>query len=302
MKWFRQYPVFASLIATALAALIALSGTIAVLIVANQRSRTKLKKQEHEIRTFAKAGPLLNESAAKLICERTTALEQQNSERMRAYRSTTVQSGDSAACVPTDSTDAFFALTAFDERMSNRARAAGVKIGEDERFGFATYAKIGPETELIPAVHEQRLLVETVLDHLFAAHPEQLLAIARERPASQNRLIETTSPGAARDFFSFTPRHSLRAEGIIGGSAIRVSFVGNTSVLRDFVTTLVASESLLVVRGVEAEVVAGENDDQKTTVRAHRNPQQAVNRRTKFTVTVEALNFLQSAKPAAASL
>jgi hypothetical protein len=301
MRWFRQYPVFASLIATSLAAIVSLSGTIALLTVTNSRSRTKLKKRQHEIRAFTNTGPLLNESAAKLIGEQTAALERQNAERRRDYQSTPDQMDDPAAHTPTDSTDAFFALTAFDERMAHQADAAGVEIADDERFGFATYAKSGPEKELIPAVHAQRLLVERVLDRLFAAHPEQLVGIARERPAIKNPPAETAATDA-RDFFSFTPRHTVRAEGPMSGSAIRVSFVSDTTVLREFVNSLVEREPSLLVRGVEADAVANKNERQNRPAGDDKNRQTPVSRRTRFTVTIEAIDFLSAAKPAAASL
>jgi hypothetical protein len=302
MRWFRQYPVFASLIATSLAAIVLLTGTIALVTVANHRSRTKLKKRQHELRTFVNAGPLLNESAAKLIGEQTAALERQNEARLRNYPPTPDQRNDSAAHVPTDSTDAFFALTAFDERMAQQAKAAGVEIADDERFGFATYARSGPEKELIPAVHAQRLLVEKVLDRLFAAHPEQLVGVARERPAIKNPPTETTAANAAKDFFSFTPQHAARTEGRMGSSAIRVSFVSDTTVLREFVNSLVECEPLLLVRGMEAEATANKNERQNRPAGDDKNRQTTLSRRTKFTVTIEAIDFQATAKPAAASL
>ena len=90
-------------------------------------------------------------------------------------------------------------------------------------------------------------------------------------------------------------------DGEISASAVRVVFVGDTGVLRNFLNAIAEHDSRLLVRGVEAEALS---EDASGMISAeHQNYPQttAIVRRSKFTVVVEAFEFLRSLLPEASS-
>jgi len=175
------------------------------------------------------------------------------------------------ATVPTEPTDAFFNLETFVEKMRQEAQAANVKIKPDERFGFYTYDRTGPERDLIPQVFLQRQVAEYLINNLFQAHPVELVSFHRERPltkaeqttlASGQALPASTGQSASgggqdkTDFFEIDRRISARVPGFVGATAFRVTFIGETEALRTLLNKLASFELPLVVRGVEVEPVA----------------------------------------------
>lgn len=166
---------------------------------------------------------------------------------------------------PSGPTEVFFNLETFVERTRQKAAAANVKVKPDERFGFYTYARTGPDRELIPQVFRQRQVAEYLLNALIEARPTELLSLQRERPLSKSEQEAqaagraTSAPAAGSsntggaDFFDIDRRISARVPGFVGASAFRMSFVGETATLRTLLNKLAAFELPLVVRSVEVE-------------------------------------------------
>lgn len=171
------------------------------------------------------------------------------------------------AVVPSEPTDVFFNLETFVEKMRQKAQTLEVKVKPDERFGFYTYDRAGPDRDLIPKVFRQRLVAEYLVDALLEARPSELLMLQRERPltkaeqdavaAGQPRPVaaSTTTQGGA-DFFEIDPRISARVPGFVGATAFRLTFVSETAALRTLLNKLATFELPLVVRGVEVEPMA----------------------------------------------
>lgn len=169
--------------------------------------------------------------------------------------------------VPSQPTEVFFNLETFVEKMRQKAQTAKVKVKPDERFGFYTYSRSGPDRDLIPQVFRQRLVAEYLIDALLDARPTELVSLHRERPltkAEQDALAagqklptqsSTTTQGAT-DFFEIDPRISARVPGFVGATAFRLTFISETSALRSLLNKLATFELPLVVRGVEVEPVA----------------------------------------------
>ncbi len=170
-----------------------------------------------------------------------------------------------AAKPPVARTDAFFDLATFVERMREVAKKQEIDVRpEAARFGFATYANAGPEVERIPAVFHQRLVAQYLLESLFEARPRALLSVQREitytpaeREAREQAIAalngapideSTTLPGSAEpegpDFFALNAQASARAKGYVDPTAFRISFSGQTGVLRAFLNKLAGFELL----------------------------------------------------------
>jgi len=158
---------------------------------------------------------------------------------------------------PSSRTDAFFDLARFVERHRDRATAAGVTIRADERFGFGLYANEGPEPDLIPAVHRQKAIADYLLGVLFDARLRELVSVQREPariPGTEGRpdIVEIAPPNDPT-FFTVDPRVTARVPGFVDSTGFRITFVGQTGALRDFLNRLAAFELPVLVRSVEIE-------------------------------------------------
>lgn len=179
-------------------------------------------------------------------------------EAMRtSLRGSTERAGAISSSPPASRTDAFFDLARFVERNRERAASAGVAIRADERFGFGLYANEGPEPDLIPAVHRQKAIVGFLLGVLFDARLRELVSVQREVariPGQEGRpdIVEIAPPNDAT-FFAVDPRVTARVPGFVDSTGFRITFVGQTGALRDFLNRLAAFELPVLVRSVEIE-------------------------------------------------
>ncbi|MFA6960352.1 MAG: Amuc_1100 family pilus-like protein [Opitutaceae bacterium] len=174
------------------------------------------------------------------------------------------------ASVPAESTDLFFNIATFVEKMREKTQAANIKIKADERFGFSAYSSAGPDRELIGQVFRQRQISEYLLDALIQAHPVELVSMQRERPLTQAEIaanasgksgsnVSKSSGGSAQalgDLFEIDPRITARVPGFVEATSFRLTFIGETESLRSLLNKLATFELSLVVRSVEVEPVA----------------------------------------------
>jgi len=144
--------------------------------------------------------------------------------------------------------EAFVRLTAFAETARRAARAAGVKVGTEERFGFGAFTHTGPAPDRIAAVWRARLGAQVVLEALLEAGPESLLSFQ----------ASVSGGGAANDGDPPKPdkRTAAKESGLIASDTFCVEFVGHTVALRDFLNALAQADEALVVRSVEVEPAA----------------------------------------------
>jgi hypothetical protein len=226
------------------------------------------------------------------------------------------------AVVPSEPTDVFFNLETFVEKMRQKAQTLEVKVKPDERFGFYTYDRAGPDRDLIPKVFRQRLIAEYLVDALLDARPSELLMLQRERPlskaeqdavaAGQPRPSATSTTQGNSDFFEIDPRISARVPGFVGATAFRLTFVSETAALRTLLNKLATFELPLVVRGVEVEPMAKSaaaaqapqantlssifgTAPSATTVAEPVKPKPLVDKvLSKFTVTVELIDLVEA--------
>lgn len=170
---------------------------------------------------------------------------------------------------PVGPTEAYFDLANFVESMRAAAEAAEVAIPAGTRFGFQSHVSTGPEKDLIPQVHRQRLVAEYLLTTLFQAAPQELVSLQRNRPLAPGATPaptpasnqgSRTSGGSANspenDFFAIDSRMTAAVPGFVETTGFKVSFIGYSDSLRDFLNEIATFELPLVVRSVEVEPVA----------------------------------------------
>ncbi|HUG10999.1 MAG TPA: Amuc_1100 family pilus-like protein [Opitutaceae bacterium] len=243
---------------------------------------------------------------------------------MRAsLRGSPVRASAILSAPPASRTDAFFDLARFVERNRERANSAGVAIRADERFGFSLYANEGPEPDLIPAVHRQKAIVDFLLGVLFDARLRELVSVQREVariPGQEGRAeIVEVAPQNDATFFSVDPRVTARVPGFVDSTGFRITFVGQTGALRDFLNRIAAFELPVIVRSVEIEPmpepqraqgsavaapslasVFGSPAQQPGTPSAATGPVPIVSQNlSRFTVTIEFIELVAPPTPAA---
>ena len=181
--------------------------------------------------------------------------------------------------VPAHRNDAYFDLASFIERLRDRAQRAKVILSDQEMFGFQMYSHTGPEQDLIPAVFQQRLIVQYLAETLLDARPRRLVSFQRERPltaavraaraqaaaggapaepgaaAGAEGAGAATSEGEAEaltpDMFALDPRLSVRKPGLIETQAFRFTFVCQTATLRTVLNKFASNDMPLFVRQLE---------------------------------------------------
>jgi hypothetical protein len=222
---------------------------------------------------------------------------------------------------PAARTDAFFDLATFVEGARSRAKQQGIRIAPAaDHFGFSLYANEGPEIALIAPVFHQRLVVQYLVEALLDARPRALLSLQRERPLSEDErkaraealaAAAQDNGGAAsprvddftalsEDYFAPDPRLSASAPGAVEVTAFRLVFTGQTAALRAFLNKLAGFELPVIVRSVEVEPAASE--DEITAVAAEENAPPAARATPPASVVLTASAPAKAKPPAVAPL
>ncbi len=212
-----------------------------------ERAKADLGAREAEWRALVQSQPAPTETVAAAIEAEVARGER---EGKRLWRMSGLQE-PSSPLLEGRMEEAFFEIAGLVERMRGRAAECGVKLSEGERFGFAEYAKIGPDASRVAEVRRQRRLAEAVLEALFAAGPRELMGCGR------GRSVEEESRWAMRsgeEEFEIDRRLTLAVPGVLGATAYRVRFIGRTETLRALLNRLARSELAMAVREVEVEV------------------------------------------------
>lgn len=266
-----------------------------------QTSRARLDRKTTELAGLLGAGKsagadLENASVAEL--DRVRGLV---ARRKAAFRKQDdVASAVSERAAPDNTTDAFFDLAVFSERMRARAREMGVVLKPDERFGFADYASTGPANGKVRAVHAQRVLVAYLLEKLFAAGPHELVSVERERVEEGQRDDSARVRGLGghtSDYFELERRLTMRVPGLINTTAFRVGFKGMTETLRAFLNALAQAEVPNAIRSVDVAPQYPEAGGGAAGVTSRGDRALVVPGELHFTVTVEFLALAEPMQP-----
>jgi hypothetical protein len=243
---------------------------------ATQKIRAEIEEKKATLSNFSYQNPFPSRENQTLVeAERAAAEKTLGEIRSLLQASSEVAETIAKATPPSSPTDAYFDIANYVERLRAKAREAKVTFAADNRFGFATYATTGPERGLIPSVFNQRQYAEYLISALLTSEnpPKEFVSLQRERPlteAQRTQIAEAlasgqTPPafeesGASResggDFFVIDSRTSARVPGSVNTVPFRLTFVGNTAVLRDFLNELALFKVPVVVRSVEVESLA----------------------------------------------
>lgn len=256
----RKFPLFAAVTAASAVACAAQGWLIHASRERARRAEIQLEAKRQERDWLAHRSPALTAENARAI-EADLALAERRLVELRA----SFAGRPWLATAPAQPVEAHFAVAAFAKRMRALAAQQRVALRSEENFGFATCANAGPSPELLGAVHRQRVVLEHLLEALFEARPDALIAVARERPLSAaQRAARRAGDGAsseageasaasevAEDFFTPAERLRLAVAGVAESELFRVEFAGRTPALRSFLNALARSPLPVFVRAVE---------------------------------------------------
>jgi len=241
-----------------------------------KRFRNELRAKERQWRELKENEALTDEGVAAI--EADVAARAEEIERLwRASRLGRTERGGAGTL---RAEEAFFELAGFVDRTRKWAVAESVRLKEDERFGFAEFAKAGPEREHIEKVMRQRKIAETVLLTVIESGAEEIVGCERSRGSGNERGRWET------DTFSADPRWSLEEADELSVLAYRVRFVGRTEVLREVLNRLANVKAPLAVTTVEVEALPEEAEKRGV----------ARSGRAEFSVTVESLEWVEGGK------
>jgi hypothetical protein len=271
MASFKNNPAFFTSLLVIGAVTAAQAWLIYVRQAETKRLVSEVEQKRVTLQNFASANPFPSkENVAAVEHDRLQAEKTLREIRQELQATSELARKLAAAKVPASSTDAFFDLANFVERLRDSATKAGVTIPSNSWFGFGTYSSTGPVGELIEPVFRQRQHVEYLVDSLLAATPREIRAVERTRPlTSEQKAALLAAPEAApeaaplsaggpradvsTDYFVIDPRTSARVEGFVDTDAFRLTFTGTTDVLRSFLNELALFKLPVVVRSVEVE-------------------------------------------------
>lgn len=297
---FQTHPVFCGLALMAVAAIAAEGWLLVAQRAAAVKTAAQFHRLEQERRTLAGASPFPSAANAAKIAAELARHERELAARRSEWLGKT-RGPEFRETAPASSTDAYFDLAAFIEETREKARAAGVGLAPDERFGFSAYAHQGPPAGLIAAVFGERQLIQGLVSALIEARPKRLLAVQREPAgnagAGKNGGAETGVPDP--DLFGMDSRLTAREPGRVATTAFRVSFTGQTAVLRAFLHALADLDRPLMVRGIEVGPMEEGAGEIPALAPAAGGPAPIVAQNlSRFTVTVECSELAEASAPA----
>jgi hypothetical protein len=219
-----------------------------------QRGRDRERRLEARIVALQANRPAPTERVAADLAAAGAELEQQAAASLDPWQGprgeTDEARGEGAVH---GRTGAFFDLAWFVEDMRATAAAQDVRLAEGEQFGFASHVRSAPAPGEVDRVLRQRFRVESLLHALFAARPERLESVRRERPDGAANGRPRVTETASSDLFTLEPRLSVRRKVKVDTLAFRLVFTGTTECLRRFVNEVASGPTPWLIRLVEVE-------------------------------------------------
>jgi type II secretory pathway pseudopilin PulG len=167
------------------------------------------------------------------------------------------------------STDGIGVMASIQQYISDSRRKANehrdendverpVALPQDFGFGFEQYVNVATpleDPEKNELLDKQRQILSYLLDQLYAAHPESIVAVQREAL----ELGDSSSSKRGKQTFKISPAISARVPDAIDTLAFSLTFTGYTDSLRGFLNRLAEFEMPIVVRSVEVKRPTGQN-------------------------------------------
>lgn len=267
MRWFRKNPIFFSLLFCLMAGclvglwyLAQLSSDLAAL-----ESSYETKASQYD--RYLAARPSPTRSNLEALEENYEELYEVFEKTMSTLNLNTFDEDAFYGPTPVSRADWSFALHKFKENARYAALSNSIDLPVEVDFGFEEYAEGGPKGDDSKEVHEQIVILSSLLETLFDSGIQSFVKVQRgikpvgRRPAVTGRRPENRLYGDG-DKFAVLPGQSLSVPGTVESYMFRLVFRGQSIALRGFLNRIANSPLPFVVRGVEASLASegGEKD------------------------------------------
>lgn len=259
MEFFRRNPIFYTSLFSLLGAclvgiwyLAQLSGTLSAL------KRSYETKSAQYLR-YVEARPSPTRSNLEVIEENYRDLYEVFEQTMRVLNLNTYDRRSFFGNTPESRADWSFELHKFKENARYAALSNSVELPPNVHFGFEDLADGGPTPENMRSVHEQVMIMSSLLETLFNSGIDSFVRIQRgEKPDSRGAGAIARRSGDRLlndgERFVLAPDSSLAIPGVIESHAFRVAFRGQSIGLRRFLNQLANSSLPFAIRGVEVDL------------------------------------------------
>lgn len=257
MRAFRQNPIFYTFLFALLVACVSglwylsrLSGSLKDL-----KSSYETKASQYD--RYLAARPSPTRSNLEALRENYRELYEVFEQTMSTLNLNTFDESAFFGTTPVSRADWSFELHKFKENARYAALSNAIELPPEVDFGFEEYADGGPTEEAAQQVHEQIVILSSLLETLFDSGIQSFVKVQRglkpvgRRPAAASRRPENRLFGDG-DTFAVQPGQSLSVPGTVDSYVFRLVFRGQSIALRSFLNRITNSPLPFVVRGVEA--------------------------------------------------
>lgn len=160
---------------------------------------------------------------------------------------------------PSSKADWSFELHKFRENARYAALSNSIALSDRVEFGFGDYSNGGPPAEEMKEVHEQIVIMSSLLNTLFGSGIGSFEAIQRGVKSIKKGSSAVARRAGGRlfadgDQFLVEPGESVAVPGTIDSHVFRLVFRGQSIALRNFLNRVSRSQLPFVIRGVEADL------------------------------------------------
>lgn len=160
---------------------------------------------------------------------------------------------------PVSRADWSFELHRYKENARYAALSNSIALPDRSGFGMSDYANGAPPEEEMESVHQQIVIMSSLLETLFDSGIKTFETIQRGiKPQKGKSVVSSRIPPnllfSDGDYFSVEPGQSIAVPGTLDSYVFRVAFRGQSIALRSFVNRISNSPLPFVVRGVEADL------------------------------------------------
>lgn len=162
---------------------------------------------------------------------------------------------------PLSKADWSFELHKFRESARYGALSNSIALSERVVFGFGDYSDGGPPADEMKEVHEQIIIMSSLLNTLFGSGIGSFQAIQRGVKSVRKGSSAVSRRTGAKlyadgDQFIVEPGESVAVPGTIDSYVFRLVFRGQSIALRNFLNRVARSQLPFVIRGVETDLAS----------------------------------------------
>jgi len=257
MRSFKQNPIFFSLLTCLTAACLVGLWYLARLSTQLGELKSSYETKASQYDRYLAARPSPTRSNLEALEENYRGLYQVFDKTMSTLNLNTFDEDAFYGPTPLSRADWSFELHKYKENARYAALSNSIELPQEVEFGFDEYVDGGPSGDDRELVHQQIVIMSSLLETLFDSGIDSFVKVQRgvkpvgRTPAAAGRRPDSRLYGDG-DKFAVVPGQSLSVPGTVDSYMFRLVFRGQSIALRGFLNRVANSPLPFVVRGVEA--------------------------------------------------